>query len=466
MNVLPNQAIDPVPLSAWPSFQPNSKPLPAMPSVWTATALLHPFSPPQSNDPNPDTPFFELCVANLEYVQGTSFSAQISGCTSGLSWWYTITTNGTQLSTDGGTTWVPVDMGWSLPDNWFGSEQPNAVTAGSSPLNWMNAQTVDWWRAPVPGTSQPTPAATWMWFDSNSGAPVRMMFGDGPVTPGKGDPAQLAILQMYSFTYFPVFTPGGVAPAPGTPSFPGFQIGNPEGFQNFVWSENFGMTAFMTPVNENFNPLPTRVLYRWASDADYSVYSDRAQSTVMARTYNPGDITAQQALLTGPAPASMPSPPPDSGTSFIITYYKSALMPTCEGPKQQFDFPQEAPDWISIPAVQATIQATITNNPVLCPGQTVTVFSVLFPKSGPNYPDSTYLWVWYAPQEPTGRTSLPVTFMQSQSGVNLGTSLALADYFYHQVFDAPIDPGNFAIPPSCLTTLTEKEPRAAEILAS
>lgn len=461
MTVLPFDGVDPVPQSAWPSFQPNPNPVPAMPSSWTATVLLHPFSPPQSNDPNPVTPFFELCVANLEYLQGSSFSAQITGCTSGKSWWYTISTTDTQLSTDGGTTWQIVDMGWSLPNNWFGTEQSNAASAGSSPLNWMNAQTVDWWRAPVPNT-QP-PAATWMWFDSASGAPVRMMFGTGPVTPGKGDPAQLAILQMYSFTYFPVFTPGGTQPAPGTPTFDGFQIGNPEGFQNFVWSENFGMTAFMTPVNENFNPLPTRVLYRWAPDADYSVYSDRAQSTVMARTYNPGDVTAQQALLTGPAPASMPSPPPNSDTSFIITYYKSALMPTCEGPKQGFDFPQEAPDWISIPAVQATIQATISNNAVLCPNQTVTVFSVLFPPST-NYPDSTYLWVWYAPQEQTGQNSRPVTFMQSQSGVNLGTSLALADYFYHQSFDAPIDAGNFAIPPSCLTPAPQRQPRAAETL--
>ncbi|MEA2491229.1 MAG: hypothetical protein QOH21_3021, partial [Acidobacteriota bacterium] len=44
MTVLPHQEFDPVPQSAWPSFQPNLNPVPAMPSTWTATVLLHPFS--------------------------------------------------------------------------------------------------------------------------------------------------------------------------------------------------------------------------------------------------------------------------------------------------------------------------------------------------------------------------------------------------------------------------------------
>lgn len=37
--------------------------------------------------------------------------------------------------------------------------------------------------------------------------------------------------------------------------------------------------------------------------------------------------------------------------------------------------------------------------------------------------------------------------MQSQSGVGLGTSLALADYFDYEEFNTPIDPCNFAVPP-------------------
>ena len=87
---------------------------------------------------------------------------------------------------------------------------------------------------------------------------------------------------------------------------------------------------------------------------------------------------------------------------------------------------------------------------MLCPGVTVAVYSVLFPPAPPNYPEATYLWTWYAPTPGgNGTQSRPVTFMQSQSGVNLGTSLALADYYYYEEFSQPIDPSNFTVPPAC-----------------
>jgi hypothetical protein len=289
-----------------------------------------------------------------------------------------------------------------------------------------------------------------MWFYQGTGVPVRMMFGQGPTNPNVGDPTQLAFFQMYSFTYFPAFdVQGGPFPMPSwsTPTFDGFNAGNPFGYQPFNWNTNFGMTAFMTPVNGAFVPLPTRVLYVWKADSDYQVYTDRAQNTLMYYNYNPqGDTEAQIALLTGPAPSGM-QPPPDSDQGFLITYY-SDQPPSCQG-GSQFPFPQEPPYWISIPAVEGTIQATINTNPVVAPGTVVTVFSVLFPPSLPNYPDSTYLWTWYAPQDPTGLTSRPITFMQSQSGVGVGTSLALADYYYYQPYQTPIDPSNFDVPPFC-----------------
>lgn len=452
-------SIDPVPPSAWPSFTPVSGPPPSMPAAWSATVLLQPFGPPQPPHRHPDTPFFELCVAKLEYAQGQYFSAQIQGCVSNNTWWYLITPNETALSYNGGA-FVPVDMGWSLPDNWFGGEQSKAVCSGASPLNWMAAQNCDWWRVPVPQTSPP--AATWVWFEHGTGVPIRMMFGQGPAaSPDLGDPSQLAILQMYSFSYFPVYNvlenarsleEVKAAPAPAAEmSFPGFQVGNPQGFQKFTWNGNFGMTAFMTPVNEDYNPLPTRVLYVWKPDDQYEVYSDRAQDTLMDYTYNPGNMTAQEALLTGFAPSSVSPPPPNSNTSFLINFY-SNQEPSCVGPGQGFDFPQEPPYWITIPAVDAKIQATITNNPVLCPNTTITIFSVLFPPSPPNYPLATYLWTWYAPLNASGTESRPVTFMQSQSGVNVGTSLALADYYYYEPYTEPIDPANFDIPSQCFTS--------------
>ncbi|HEX2293807.1 MAG TPA: hypothetical protein VHN37_00685 [Actinomycetota bacterium] len=442
---------DPVPSSAYPSFQTVTGPPPEMPASWSGVALLHPFSPPLSSDPEPDTPFFQLCVANVVYQAGAFLDVQIAGCDYGT-WWYSITPNGTELSTDEGKTWTTVDMGWSLPSNWFGAQIAGASCAGASPLNWMPGPVVDWWKVPVPIPDSP-PAATWMWFDHDTGAPVRIMFGEGPPTPVMGDPQQLAFFQMYSFTYFPVFEVNGASserPGWSSPTFPGFQVGNPSGYQNFEWNPNFGMTAFMTPVNEKFDPLPTRVLYVWKPDSEYEVFSDRAQHTRMLYDYNLGNppfLAEQVALLTGPAPA--PPPPPDSDEGFLINYYSlPQLGPTCIG-GSEFPFPQEPPTWVSIPAVEGTIRATITDNPVVAPGTIVTVFSVLFPPAPPNYPEATYLWTWYSPLEPTGVSSRPVTFMQSQSGVGVGTSLALADYFYYEEFADPIDPANFAIPPAC-----------------
>lgn len=446
--------IDPVPLSAYPSFKPVNGPPPAMPAAWAATVLLHPFSPPLSTDPKPDNPFFQLCTANVKYVAGSYLSAQVTGTDYGQ-WWYVITPDQTLLSTDGGRHWTPVNLGWTLPKDWYGAQADNAACAGSSPLNWMSPQPVDWWKVPVPIPQSP-PAATWMWFDSSSSAPVRMMFGNGPPKPTLGDPTQLAFFQMWSFSYFPSFQSYASAEAaPPKPStfeaaaIPGFAVGNPNGYELFTWNTNFGMTAFMTPVNGHFNPLPTRVLYVWKDDADYRVYSDRAQDTLMLFTYNPDDpqhTQSQTALLTGPAPAGT-TPPPESATGFLITSFEGAPS-TCLG-GSQFPFPQEPPNWISIPGVEGTIQATISGNPVIAPNTTVTICSVLFPPAPPNYPEATYLWTWYAPQNASGTQSRPITFMQSQSGVNLGTSLALADYYFYENFSQPINPGNFDIPSVC-----------------
>jgi hypothetical protein len=295
-----------------------------------------------------------------------------------------------------------------------------------------------------------------MWFDTASGAPVRMMFGQGPPTTTTGDPALLAIFQMYSFTYIAHFDCDSKLPARADlrwtpPSISGFTVGNPNNYRNFVWNRNFGMTVFMTPVNGFFNPLPTRVLYVWKPDGEYSAYTDRTQHTLMDYDYNPHQpsspaLKAQIAILTGPAPASTPAPP-DSATGFLISQYADGTVGCVGGSK--FPFPQEPPNWVSVPAVEARIRATITDNPALCPNRIVTVFSVLFPPSPPNYPEATYLWTWYSPANADGTESRPVTFMQSQSGVGVGTSLALADYFYYKNFSDPIDPANFAIPAAC-----------------
>ena len=441
-------SIDPVPPSAYPVLTTVTDSPPIVPSQFACVALLHPFSPPPSNDPQPDNPFYQLCVASIVYNEGAFLSAQIAGVLYGK-WWYIITPEGTRLSTDQGRTWKSVDMGWTLPTtNLFGNEVDQATCAGASPLNWMGGQPVAWWKIPVHGSK----SATWYWFNDRNGQimfPLRMMFGQGPPQPTMGDPLQLALFQMYSFTYFPVATAIADAAIPSNwtdPTFPGFAPGNAENYQKFTWNTNFGMTAFMTPVNVAFNPLPTRVLYEWKSDAKYRVYTDRAQNTLMNYNYNPDSkFSSQVALLTGPAPEGVP-PPPNSGTGFIFEQnngvpYECDLLP----------FPQEPPNWVSIPAVEGTIQACITDNPFVCPQERVMVVSVLFPPA-PNYPQGTYLWTWYSPFPGSdGSHSRPVTFMQSASTIGQGTSLALADYFYYEEFSLEIPPANFAIPGICPT---------------
>jgi hypothetical protein len=446
--------VDPIPPSEYPTLIPsNGTTPPSLPSAWECYALLHPFSPLQSNSTPADknNPFFELCMAYINYQEGEFLSAMIKGI-SGRKWWYVINKSGTFVSTNGQPPTTPVNMGWTLPStNWFGNQTQNAACAGVSYLNWMQAQQVAWWKMPVPNTNPP--AATWLWLDQTSALPVRMMFGQGPPSPSMGDPNQLALLQMFSFTYFPWFHPltkTGVPPSWADPFIEGFSFGNPNKYELFTWNPNFGMTVFMTPVNEKFNPLPTRVLYVWKPDSEYKVASDRAQNTLMMYNYNPTNpFTSQVALLTGAPPTGV-QPPPNSESGFLINYKGDQVTGCLSG--KQFPFPEEPPNWVAIPGEDGTIQATVANNPVLCPKNTVTILSVLFPPSTPNYPDSTYLWTWYSPLTADGTSSRPVTFMQSQSGVGVGTSLALADYFYYQEFEQPIDPSNFNIPSPCTSS--------------
>jgi hypothetical protein len=144
----------------------------------------------------------------------------------------------------------------------------------------------------------------------------------------------------------------------------------------------------------------------------------------------------------------MPSPP-HGGTGFLFLEFADGSQNCVKG--GDYKYGQEPPNWVSIPPVQGTIEATIVNNPKLCPGQVITNISVLFPPAKPKYREATYLWTWYSPPKGSdGTDSRPVNFMQSQSKLSQGASLVLADYYYYNVFKTPIDPGNLTIPPCCL----------------
>lgn len=452
MTIVPLSATDPIPAHAYPVLTPVAAPPPVMPQAWSATVLLHPFGPPPSEGPVPDTPYYEMRIATLDYAAGKYLSARVRGCLHG--WWYVVTPAGTRLSIDGGTTWSALDCGWTLPGDWYGAAAATVACAGASPLNWLVTAPVEWWRLQVPLPAPSPPGATWLWFDAGTRLPVRMMFGVSPPSPAMGDPAQLAFFQQFSLSYFAEFTVHAVAPplptSFGEPAIAGLAEGNPGGYKPFVWNSNFGLTSFSTPVNGLFNPLATRTLYVWHDDVQYRTYTDRAQSTLMHYTYNPlqpagtKPIETVTSLLTGIAPGPGVT---YAGTGFLFTHYRDGSDGCISGP--QFQFGQEPPWWLSIGGVGGTLVATITDHPVLAPGRVVTVYSVLFPPND-KYPDGVYLWTWYAPEpHGDGTASCPILFMQSDSGVGEGTSLALADYFYHANFAAPIDPANFTVPTVC-----------------
>jgi hypothetical protein len=415
-----------------------------MPSSWQCSVVLHPFSPPPADDPQ-TSPFFQLCTATITFMEGIVMSVQVTGSVYGQ-WWYMISPSGTTMNVNG--NWVAVDMGWTMPTTqWL----LQSTVVGSSFMNWMEAQMVDWWKMPVPvAGGGGVNASTWYWMNTagaNAGMPFRMMFGNPPASPTMGDPAQLAFFQNFSFTYFVNYTTTGVT-IPSTwldIPIPGFQFGNNPNYNVFVWNNNFGMTTFMTPANEAYNPLPTEVLYVWKDDADYQVVTDRAQHTQMWYDLNaPTDEIYEVALLYGRSAPGVP-PPPNSGTGFLIDTFTDKKE-EC----QPLPFAQEPPEWATPAYGDGAILACIQDNIELCPGNNIMILGVLFP-STPEYPQGTYLWTWYSPMDDgsDGLHSRPVTFMQSASTIGQGTSLALADYYDYIQFAEPIDPSNFDLPASC-----------------
>jgi hypothetical protein len=458
-----------------PPVSPNS-PSPAqpvLPSSWQATAILHPFSPPPTSAQDP-SPFYELCIANIAYAQDNFLSLQLLGA-SNRTWWYIVgqLSDGsfqTSLSIDQGATFQTVPAtGWTVPPtNWVSAGRYFA----SGPLNWMGQEaglSVDWWTQPAPTTDPQATPAIWVWFDSISQAPVRMMFGAPPPSYDTGaSSVPLALFQNFSFTYFPTFVAASLTQPPqwSMPSIPAFSFGNP-GLELFVWNSNFGMSPMMTPVNASSNPLPTQVLYHWAADSAYQQLRDRAQKTSMSYVFNsqaPSDPQTDTALMFGSAPAGTPDPPALAGHWFDYTLDNAGTM-TCAMDPGNLVLGAEAPDWVSTSGEAGQIWATIDNDPVVSPNNPVEIVSVLFPPSD-QYPQGRFLWTWYSPF-PDGSNGLharPVTFMESASSISEGgTSLALADYYDYQEFAEPIPPSEFDIPSICLPPA--KEPSAAPTAA-
>ena len=418
--------------------------------------MLHPFGPPPGLT-RPDEPFHQLCTATIGYCEGKYLWAQITGHEYGGEWWYRITPDGTKMSPNHGITWVPVDdVGWKLPTtNWFGDLSDTAVCAGRSPLSWMNPRPVDWWKMHVPDRGAvKSSAATWLWCDAETRLPFRLMFGRPPLLgPDRGDPRQLALFQMFSFTYFATFRrtdatewPHGWQPE----EIRGFDA-RTDGCDLVEWKPDLGMTVLMTPINVASNPLPTRVLYRWASDDDYHLPADRAQSTLMSHKSNPvSKLVSQTALMFGRVP---------HGRSPYDAFLFDQQIDGGEACRT-LPLAQQPPNWVKSKDVDGRIQAKITDNPALCPGKTVFLISALFPYNPQydHYQDGRYLWTWYSPIEDShGENSRPVTFMESAAQINEGTSLALADYFDYKELAHPVKAHCFEVPKVCEFPITTPE---------
>lgn len=426
-------------------------PRPVLPDNFTATVLLHPYSPPPLSGDDGSTPFFQLCVATVSYSVGQAMSICVRGLKTGQSWWYYITPNGVSVQINQDGQWRPAGIAWTLPGtDWLGSQ---AVYFQTGFINWMEAQECQWWKQPVANSN----ATTWTWFDNATGLPFRMMFGAPPPTPTSADPNQLAFFQNFSFSYFPSFE--GLSSPPVLdqwiePQIDGLTDGNPYNWSLPTWSNHFAMTTLMTPVDSASFPLPTVVFYQWLDDPDYTVAEDRAQATIMSYEYNPQQGGSQVALLYGVAPSGT-TPPPLAGKGFlynqIVVLVRGAPDPIvykCES----MPLGAEPPNWASIPGVDGQIHATISNNAALSPGQYTAVISVTFPPSK-EYPQGRYLWTWYsAASSSEGTVTRPVTFMESASTIaEGGTSLALADYFDYAVSPIPFPPSFFTCPALCLT---------------
>jgi hypothetical protein len=210
------------------------------------------------------------------------------------------------------------------------------------------------------------------------------------------------------------------------------------------------MTTFMTPVNERFNPLPTRVIYRWADDRNYRELTDRAQNTLMSMEENPSDPRVQESVfLYGFAPPGVP-PPPRSDRSWGVDTFKDGTVKCGEIANEHVKLGLQRPWWASEPEAHGAIHACIEDNPVLGPGNEIVVISELFPPI-PQYPQGRYLWTWYAPFPGSkGRRARPVTFMESASNIEEGgTDLALADYFDYREFSQQLPASCFTLPDCC-----------------
>lgn len=411
----------------------SSLPLPQMNACSNPS---HPQLPPKWNGVFVLMPFGQGQLAMAEFISDTAVNATrttLVGFQSGLinvltvgDQSYTMTfsggTGGDLLSCEslGDTQWRP------LPQDLLSS---SAQCVGSAPLVQTS---VDWWKMPA----QTDPAASWIWFKTDDGSPYRLMFDD--VVPALG------ALGGFAFSYQVALEPlqntglselvaacqrgakphaAGRGPAALRQVLDSMNSGpkaeatlrrlmpqldtSCTGAQLPSWQQEMAFTSFMTPVNVNYNPFPTEVLYKW---------SRQSQRTRMY--WPPSSGTAyDDALLIG-------------GQGYDVT------MPINGAQVCTADLPgTPRPNWPA--ASPCSCAAVIGQGSPLAPlGPTMIMqCPMILPR---------VFWTWYT------LSGQPMVFMETKSPATEGTGLALADYYAFdpnaQIPDSAFTPPNVACP--------------------
>jgi hypothetical protein len=329
------------------------------------------------------------------------------------------------LTSDGGVIKQCQDLGdtgWRpLPQDWL---TPQSQCAAAAPVGGINA---DWWKTPV----APAPSGYWIWYDSMSRLPLRLVF--------QSPTQRLAVLGQFALSHQTRFEPlsqSNLAQLAATcehaPRSNGVGSGALKNLLAFMsrspyrtnaelkrlmptfsgqclneplpeWPNKVALTGIMTPFDSNETPLPTEVFYDW------SIPSQRT------RVFMPtgSKLTALDALLAG-----------RQGYN-IMHGAAGALCGRLLLPGTL------RPDWPS--RGDCSCEGTIEGDTPLTPNGAVRIMAC--PLASPRV-----AWAWYTLE------NRPITFMVTSRPGDQGAGLfAMLDYwewrpgysFPTSVFDKP-----------------------------
>ncbi|MEQ8860855.1 MAG: hypothetical protein RIC56_19595 [Pseudomonadales bacterium] len=393
---------------------------PELPERWRMQALLHPFHETARLAAS-DTYFDAGARAiyhSLQWQDGTQGAWLV---TEEATYAVTTTAAGPESCVEVSTRLRPPGRDW-LDDS--------ARCAGESRVQGINAQ---WWKTRVEPEANQQPPTTWFWFDMN-GRPWRTMFAKPSF--------EFGVLGLFSFNLFQQFHAVDETPIPqaiaackdvpsapltidsGTdlyahdvaesrrsPDWPAVPQISGLNFECSVdalpeFQPSFQMTTFMSSVAYQYDPLPTRVFYRYDDDV----------RSMRTRMYNSGqkviegsDINAD-ALLIG-------------GDGYLVQPQQcQQVLPGIP-----------VPNWQTVDDCRC--RARVSNDPAWSQFDDQLVIQC-------PLEDERVFWMWYTP------AGHPIVFMETGAPVGEGTSLALADYIG---YEAPtvVPSGTFDVPNSC-----------------